>query len=118
VTRGTVYQEIFDESILLAMRKKWINGRVLYTDSTHLTASANKNTFKKAQVEALTRSCLEELEPAITTDRQAHGKRPLKQKERVFQTREVKKSTTDSESGYMVREGKPKGFFYLDHRTT
>lgn len=26
-------------------------------------------------------------------------------------------STTDSDSGYMHREGKPKGFFYLDHRT-
>jgi hypothetical protein len=28
-----------------------------------------------------------------------------------------KKSTTDPESGYMMREGKPEGFFYLDHRT-
>lgn len=29
----------------------------------------------------------------------------------------TKVSTTDPESGYMVRDGKPKGFFYLDHRT-
>jgi len=29
----------------------------------------------------------------------------------------TKTSTTDPESGYMVRDGKPKGFFYLDHRT-
>jgi len=29
----------------------------------------------------------------------------------------VKESTTDPESGYMVRDGKPEGFFYLDHRT-
>jgi IS5 family transposase len=26
-------------------------------------------------------------------------------------------SRTDKDSGYMVRDGKPKGFFYLDHRT-
>ena len=26
-------------------------------------------------------------------------------------------SETDPDSGYMVRDGKPKGFFYLDHRT-
>ena len=26
-------------------------------------------------------------------------------------------STTDPESGFLMREGKPKGFFYLDHRT-
>ena len=30
---------------------------------------------------------------------------------------ETKVSNTDPESGYMVRDGKPKGFFYLDHRT-
>lgn len=32
--------------------------------------------------------------------------------------KEIKISTTDPESGYMYREGKPEGFFYLDHRTT
>ena len=117
-TESMVYQEIFDEIVLQAMGKKWINGRVLYTDSTHVKASANKNKFKKAQVEASTRSYLEELESAITADRKAHGKKPLKQKEPVVETREVKQSTTDPDSGYMVREGKPKGFFYLDHRTT
>jgi len=117
-TESMVYQEIFDEIVLKAMGKKWINGRVLYTDSTHVKASANKNKFKKAQVEASTRSYLEELESAITPDRKAHGKKPLKQKEPVVETREVKQSTTDPDSGYMVREGKPKGFFYLDHRTT
>ena len=26
-------------------------------------------------------------------------------------------SRTDPDAGYMVRDGKPKGFFYLDHRT-
>ena len=32
-------------------------------------------------------------------------------------TKTIKKSTTDPESGFMHRDGKPKGFFYLDHRT-
>lgn len=32
--------------------------------------------------------------------------------------KEIKVSTTDPESGYMFRENKPEGFFYLDHRTT
>jgi len=35
----------------------------------------------------------------------------------VNEDKEVKVSTTDPDSGYMVREGKPEGFFYLDHRT-
>jgi len=35
----------------------------------------------------------------------------------VTETRTIKVSTTDPDSGYMVRDGKPEGFFYLDHRT-
>lgn len=34
-----------------------------------------------------------------------------------METKEIKVSTTDPESGYMMRDGKPEGFFYLDHRT-
>lgn len=100
------------------MRKKLINGRVLYTNSTHLKASANKHKYKKKQVETSTRNYLEELNEAISTDRKAHGKKPLKPKAEEPATREIKSSTTDPDSGYMVRDGKPKGFFYLDHRTT
>jgi transposase len=117
-TESTIYQEIFDEIVLQAMRKRLINGRVLYTDSTHLKASANKNKFKKKQVIKKTRSYLADLEEAINTDRKAHGKKPLKSKQQGAETKEVKSSTSDPDSGYMVREGKPKGFFYLDHRTT
>ena len=117
-TESTVYEEIFDEIVLQAMRKKWINGRVLYTDSTHLKASANKHKFKKKHVAASTRSYLEDLEAAVNQDRQDHGKKPLKPKDQTPEVKDIKESTTDPDSGYMVREGKPKGFFYLDHRTT
>lgn len=117
-TESTIYQEIFDEIVLQAMRKRLLNGKVLYTDSTHLKASANKHKFKKKQVVRATREYMEDLEKAISKDRKDHGKKPLKPKEQTPQVKEVKSSTTDSDSGYMVREGKPKGFFYLDHRTT
>lgn len=35
----------------------------------------------------------------------------------MVEEKEIKVSTTDPESGYLFREGKPEGFFYLDHRT-
>ena len=117
-TESTIYQEIFDEIVLQAMRKRLLNGAVLYTDSTHLKASANKHKFKKKQVVRATREYVEALDSAISKDRQAHGKKPLKVKESPEEAREIKESTTDPDSGYMVRDGKPKGFFYLDHRTT
>jgi len=116
-TESTVYQDIFDEIVLQGIQRKLIGGRVLYTDSTHLKASANKNKFKKEQVEQSTRSYLGDLEDAIQKDRKDHGKKPLPSKPQEPGSKEVKVSTTDPDSGYMVREGKPKGFFYLDHRT-
>ena len=39
-------------------------------------------------------------------------------KEDDSQTDGIKRvSTTDPDSGFLMRDGKPKGFFYLDHRT-
>ncbi len=35
----------------------------------------------------------------------------------MVEEKEIKVSKTDPESGYMIRDGKPEGFFYLDHRT-
>lgn len=35
----------------------------------------------------------------------------------MTEEKEVKVSKTDPDSGYMIRDGKPEGFFYLDHRT-
>lgn len=35
----------------------------------------------------------------------------------MVEEKEIKVSKTDSESGYLHRENKPEGFFYLDHRT-
>jgi hypothetical protein len=54
---------------------------------------------------------------AVEADRAAHGKGPLKAQEHEPPVKETKVSRTDPDSGYMVRDGKPKGFFYLDHRT-
>jgi len=114
---STIYQDIFDEIVLFAMKKRLVDGKGLYTDSTHLKANANKNKFVLAEVQKSTRSYLDELDQDVAEDRAAHGKKPLKAKEREVELKEIKQSTTDPESGFMVRDGKPRGFFYLDHRT-
>lgn len=116
-TDSTIYQEIFDEIVLQAMGKGLVGGDVLYTDSTHLKANANKARFDKEMVSKSRGDYLEALDADIEQDRAAHGKKPLKEKPREPVIKETKISTTDPDSGYMVREGKPKGFFYLDHRT-
>jgi transposase len=117
-SESTIYQEIFDEIVLLAVSKGLASGTVLYTDSTHLKASANKNKYDLGEVAVKPQEYLASLDAAITADRAAHGKAPLKeQPEGEPETKEIKVSRTDKDSGYMVRDGKPKGFFYLDHRT-
>ncbi|XOK59403.1 IS1182 family transposase [Paenibacillus elgii] len=112
-----VVQEIFDHIVFKAIELRMVAGRVLITDSTHLKANANKRKFIKQEVEKSVKTYLDDLDEAVQADREAHGKKPLKPRKEVTQTKETKVSTTDPESGYMVRDGKPEGFFYLDHRT-
>ena len=115
---STIYQEIFDEIVFQALGHGLVDGRVLYTDSTHLKASANKAKYDLQEVTKSRVDYLDALEADITADRQARGKQPLPRKvDEGPEVKETKVSRTDPDSGYMVREGKPKGFFYLDHRT-
>src|SRR5690606_37726240 len=113
----TVAQDIFDAIVEQAIRHGLVDGTVLYTDSTHLKANANKNRFDLAVVAKSRADYWNALDAAIAEDREARGKKPLKEKPRAPAEKETKVSRTDPDAGYMVRDGKPKGFFYLDHRT-
>lgn len=113
----SVAQDIFDHIVEQAMVHGLVDGTVLYTDSTHLKANANKGKYDLAVVAKSRADYWDALDAAIEIDRVAHGKAPLKPAEREPVEKETKVSRTDPDSGYMVREGKPKGFFYLDHRT-
>jgi transposase len=116
-----VYQEIFDEIVFMALKEGFVEGKLLYTDSTHLKANANRHKYTRVEATKTARSYLSELEAAIESDRSSHGKAPLKEREDKDKTGtdipQRRESTTDPDSGYMCREGKPEGFFYLDHRT-
>lgn len=113
-----IEQVIFDTVVEQAIKHGLIGGRVFYSDSTHLKASANKGRHSLHQVEQKPLEYLAELNAAIAEDREAHGKKPLPpDDDDTPPTKEVKISPVDPDAGYMVREGKPTGFFYLDHRT-
>ncbi|MEC0311370.1 IS1182 family transposase [Paenibacillus lautus] len=112
-----IFQDIFDEIVLQAIQHRMVGGRVLVSDSTHVKANANKHQYTKQQVLQNTRDYMDELNGAVEADRKAHGKKPLEPREDVVEKKEIKVSKTDPDSGYMIRDGKPEGFFYLDHRT-
>ncbi|GFZ82279.1 transposase [Paenibacillus marchantiophytorum] len=113
----TVFQDIFDEIVRLAIAHRMVAGRVLITDSTHIKANANKNKYVMQTVEQTPHEYTLELDKAVDEDRKQLGKKQLERKEEETETKPIKVSTTDPESGYMMRKGKPDGFFYLDHRT-
>lgn len=112
-----IYQQIFDQIVAQAMKKKLVGGHTFYTDSTHLKANANKNKHVKVKVKEERQAYLDVLDASIEEDRLAHRKKPLAPRSAAPKEKEIKQSTTDPESGYMVRDNKPQGFFYLDHRT-
>ena len=79
--KGTsVFQDIFDKVVYLAIDNNLVSGKVLYTDSTHLKANANKRKYIEQEVERSVKNYVEELDKAIEEDRIAHGKEPLKKK--------------------------------------
>ena len=152
-----IEQRIFDGIVEQAIAHKLIGGRVLYTDSTHLKANANKRHFERVEVEQTPAAYLAELDAAVDAERAASGQKPLRRDkdkptgdeiagesagtketapeptsgqspasvekaeqeadESDANTREIKRSTVDPDAGFMVRDQKPVGFFYLDHRT-
>lgn len=112
-----IEQQIFDEIVERAIDHGLVGGKVLFTDSTHLKANANKRRHTVHEVEQTPMAYLEELEAAIEADRKTHGKRPLKPSTGSAVSKPTKRSDTDPDAGYMVRDQKPEGFFYLDHRS-
>lgn len=112
-----ISQKIFDNIVFQAMEKGLIGGKILYSDSTHIKANANKRKFEKIEVEVTPKEYIEELNKDVNQDRINHGKKPLKEKVEKNETKEIKQSNTDPDSGYMMRDNKPEGFFFLDHRT-
>jgi transposase len=114
---SNIQQDIFDQIVEQAVGHGLVPGYVLYTDSTHLKADANKNKFTKDTIAKSRADYWEALDQAVKMDRSDRGLTPLPVKEREPDTTDTRVSTTDPDSGYMMREGKPEGFFYLDHRT-
>ena len=114
----TVFQDIFDEIVLQAMKHRMVSGRVLMSDSTHLKANANKRKFAKEMAEVETKSYVQALNQAIEDDRAVHGKKPLKEKEEVTETKETKKHNRCRKWLYV--SGRQAGGLFLsgssDHR--
>ncbi len=113
-----VFEDIFNNILAQAIQHNLVSGKVIFTDSTHIKANANKNKYTTIEVNVTPREYLAELEEEVSKVRTNHSQDELKKKDNIVETKEIKQSKTDPESGYMFRDNKPKGFFFLEHRST
>lgn len=66
--------------VFQSIDKKLVDRKILYIDSTHLQANANKNKFTKEIVAQSTKDYFQQLEKDINEDRLTHGKESLKKR--------------------------------------
>ena len=71
-------RQIFENILQQAIDHRLVDGKILYTDSTHLKANANKNKYTEEIVKVEAQSYINDLNEAINKDRASHGKKPLK----------------------------------------
>ena len=110
-----IFEKIFINIVNQADNYGMVGKEDTYTDSTHKKANANKNKFENQVVTEVKKRRLD-LEAEINEERVRIGKKEFVYND-VEETKNIKVSTTDPESGYYHRSHKEKGFMYLDHRT-
>jgi transposase len=111
----SIFEEIFEAILTLALKKKLVSGRDLFSDSTHIRANANSRKYTN-QVQTVVKQRKEALEREINGIREELGKETFEFSDES-ETKNTKVSTVDPQSGYYHRDEKEKGFMYLDHRT-
>jgi transposase len=117
---NNIAERIFDEILRQCKAKGLVGGEILYTDSTHVKAKANRNRKQLVTVEETPKAYMEELDAQIALDRRVLGKKPFDKEDDPPSgggTTTRMQSRTDPDSGQQSRDGKPDGFHYSEHRT-
>ena len=114
-----LFEQIFQNILMQCMKKGLVDTSLVFVDSTHVKACANRKKAKNILVaKKAARAYDEALKEEINRDRQAHGKKPLKEKEEQqdeedpsrYKTRKV--SLTDPESGWFHKGEHKEVFAY------
>ena len=135
-----LFERIFQRILKECMETGLVDESVVFVDSTHVKARANSKKYEDAVVEEQAQWYEKELREEIDRDREAHGKKPLKdepeetkddedpkppkengkgkpnpntskkKKARQKKEKHIKQSTSDPESGWF-RKGEHKNVF-------
>lgn len=111
-----IFEQIFYRILKEIADKGLLSADHVFIDSTHVKACANKRKFEKKIVRKETRAYEAKLQEELNLDRIDHGKKPFPpEKFEKKETKEIKESTTDPESGYYVKDERTKQFAYSFH---
>lgn len=108
-----LFEVIFYRILQEAMDHGFVSPNIVFIDSTHVKANANKKKYIKKVVEAQTKDYQEQLNQEINEERVLKGKKPLVPK--TIEMKEVKENQTDSESGLFIKNEKESMFVYSFH---
>ena len=117
-----LFEQIFMEILYQCMDKGLVDTSSIFVDGTHVKAAANKKKAKKILVaKKAARFYDEQLKKEINEDREAHDKKPLNDKDDdegnggesgSGETKEIKVSETDPESGWFHKGEHKQVFAY------
>lgn len=75
-----IFEDIFNNILAQAIQHGLISGKIIFTDSTHIKANANKNKYTKVEVDVSPKEYLSELEESVKEVREKHKQKELKKK--------------------------------------
>lgn len=107
-----MFEEIFTLILNEGIDSGYVKPAVIFVDSTHIKANANRKKQMKVHVPVAVKKYEEQLHKEIDEDREDHGKKPLKDKEDEEETVEKTVSTTDPESGLFCKGEHERCFAY------
>jgi transposase len=115
---SNIFEKIFEHILLEAVRSKFVDATAVFIDATHIKASASKKKAVNEEVKIQAKHYHAELMEEINKDREAHGKKPLKDNDDdddAPPTKNIKTSTTDPECGLFHKGEHEKMFAYTTH---
>ena len=115
---SNIFEKIFEHILLEAVRCNFVDASAVFIDATHIKASANKKKAVNEVVKIEAKHYHAELMEEISKDREAHGKKPLKDNdddETPPPTKNVKVSTTDPDCGLFHKGEHKVEFAYTTH---
>jgi len=110
-----IVEKVFEWILYEAEKSGYLDPKVVFVDATHIKASANLKKHCKKAVPVAARIYDEQLREEINADRQAHGKKPLRDKDDgddAPATKTITTSITDPDCGLFHKGEHQKCFAY------